>query len=308
MKRIDVSYLSTLVQQAQSSSLLRHIETFTSSRDHTIRRFLHALEPGSYLRPVSLSTVDKVLLCLQGKVLVATFTEEQLFDEVVALGADLPSRGLEISAGTCHCMVALESASVLYESHYGNLESPVEAPWAPEDEDESSARHFRHKVILAHSKEGVLGELLSHGLMERYFEHKTLTRTSLEAAEALGVDVGQIAKSIVLMSDDGEAVIVVLAGDRRVDLGKVRHALGKKFRIATPEQTLATTGYLVGSVSPFAILEPSSIYIDVSLRGFSEIYPAAGSTNNGFRTTFRELTDILGFPRCDFAKEVVAAL
>jgi len=108
------------------------------------------------------------------------------------------------------------------------------------------------------------------------------THNSELAARNLGVEVGQIAKTILLMVD-GAPVVAVISGDRRVDLKKVRALRGgRKVRLAGPEDVVAHTGFAVGAVSPVALPAGIPVYLDRSLRRFGTIYPAAGETNNMF--------------------------
>lgn len=307
MKRLDCSLFHSLAQRARENPRKQHIDEFHSSTDGTIRRLLHALEPDGYIRPFASHGTDKMLLCVQGKFLVATFTPDNTIDDISILGSDLHCRGAEIPSGTFHSVLALEPSSILYESHYGKPQRFTEAPWAPEHSDREGAKAFLQRIILANSREQVLSHLLNHGMMERYYDHKTPTRTAEEAAAALNVNVSQIAKSIVLSDDTAQCIIVVLPGDRRIDMGKVRQHFGHRFTMASPERTLAATGFLAGSVSPFALLGALPIYADISLKSHPEIFPAAGGINNGFRTSFHELTTLLGLHKCDFARDTQGA-
>jgi Cys-tRNA(Pro) deacylase len=128
------------------------------------------------------------------------------------------------------------------------------------------------------------------------------THNSELAARSLGVEVGQIAKTILFLAD-GAPVIVVISGDRRVDPKKVR-ALGhgKKVQLAGPEDVARYTGFAVGAVSPVALPEGIPVYLDRSLRRFDLIYPAAGETNSMFRTTPAELLALSGGIEGDFAR------
>ncbi len=128
------------------------------------------------------------------------------------------------------------------------------------------------------------------------------THNSELAARSLGVEVGQIAKTILFLAD-GSPVIVVISGDRRVDPKKVRElGHGRKVRLAGPEDVAAHTGFSVGAVSPVALPEGIPVYLDRSLRRFEFIYPAAGETNNMFRTTPAELLSLSGGTERDLAR------
>ncbi|HSL92356.1 MAG TPA: YbaK/EbsC family protein [Candidatus Limnocylindrales bacterium] len=134
----------------------------------------------------------------------------------------------------------------------------------------------------------------------RFFEEST--HNSELAAQTLGVKVGQIAKTILLIVDESP-VIAVISGDKRVDFKKVKALRGgKKVRLGGPEDVVAHTGFKVGAVSPVALPENIPIYQDRSLRRFETIYPAAGETNNMFVTTPGELLALTGAQEGDLAR------
>jgi Cys-tRNA(Pro) deacylase len=129
------------------------------------------------------------------------------------------------------------------------------------------------------------------------------THSSELAARSLGVELGQIAKTILLLAD-ASPVVVVVSGDRRVDMKKVR-ALGhgKRVRLAGPEDVSAHTGFAVGAVSPVPLPAGIPVYLDRSLRRFEVIHPAAGETNNLFATTPDELLALTGGAEADLARD-----
>ena len=128
------------------------------------------------------------------------------------------------------------------------------------------------------------------------------THNSELAAKSLGVAVGQIAKTILLMVDDGP-VVVVISGDRRVDFKKVKALRGgRRVRLAGPEDVTARTGFKVGAVSPVALPGGIPVYLDASLRRYETVYPAAGETNNMFATTPAELLALSRGLEADLAR------
>jgi prolyl-tRNA editing enzyme YbaK/EbsC (Cys-tRNA(Pro) deacylase) len=142
----------------------------------------------------------------------------------------------------------------------------------------------------------------SRGLAKEIRSFEESTHNSELAAQTLGVQVGQIAKTILLIVDDFP-VIVVISGDRRVDIRKVKALRGgRKVRLGGPEDVTARTGFKVGAVSPVALPEGIPVYQDRSLRRFGTIYPAAGETNNMFVTTPDELLALTGAQETDLAK------
>ena len=124
-------------------------------------------------------------------------------------------------------------------------------------------------------------------------------RTSQEAADALGVLVGQIAKSVIFRRrEDEAAVLVVTSGDRRVDEKKVAAQVGALGR-ADAEFVKARTGFTIGGVAPLAHASPPVTLIDRELFRFDEIWAAAGHPNGVFRLSPQQLEALTGAPVCD---------
>ena len=140
------------------------------------------------------------------------------------------------------------------------------------------------------------------GIEKEIHSFEESTHNSELAAKTLGVEVGQIAKTILLLVDDSP-LAVVISGDLRVDLKTVKAMRGgRKVRLAGPEDVTRHTGFKVGAVSPLALPEGIPTYLDVSLRRFGTIYPSAGETNNMFQTTPAELAALTGGAESDLAK------
>ena len=128
-------------------------------------------------------------------------------------------------------------------------------------------------------------------------------RTAQEAADALGVQVGQIAKSVIFRrKDDGLAVLVVTSGDRRVEEKRVAAQVGALAR-ADADFVKARTGFSIGGVSPVAHVQPPVTLIDRELFRFTEIWAAAGHPNGVFRLTPDELVALTGAPVADVVQE-----
>jgi prolyl-tRNA editing enzyme YbaK/EbsC (Cys-tRNA(Pro) deacylase) len=124
-------------------------------------------------------------------------------------------------------------------------------------------------------------------------------RTSQDAADALGVAVGQIAKSVIFRRrSDDRAVLVVTSGDRRVDEAKVGAVTGALGR-ADAAFVKTTTGFAIGGVAPLAHATPPLTLIDRELFRFSEIWAAAGHPNGVFKLTPIELERYTGAPVAD---------
>lgn len=108
------------------------------------------------------------------------------------------------------------------------------------------------------------------------------------AAQALNVEGARIAKTLSYMVDGG-AVLVVAAGDVRVDNRKFKDAFHTKAKMLTPEQAAELVGHAVGGVCPFGVNEGVKVYLDASLRRFETVFPAAGSSNSAIELTLPEL-------------------
>lgn len=124
-------------------------------------------------------------------------------------------------------------------------------------------------------------------------------RTAQEAADSLGVQLGQIAKSVIFRrKEDGVAVLVVTSGDRRVDEKKVAARVGKLGR-ADADFVKAHTGFSIGGVSPVAHLHPPLTLLDQDLWRFDEIWAAAGHPHGVFRLRPQDLPELTGASAVD---------
>lgn len=122
---------------------------------------------------------------------------------------------------------------------------------------------------------------------------ETSTATVAEAAEALGVQPAQIAKTLAVRAGD-EIFLLVTRGDARLDNAKSKAEFGARPRMLGPEETLAATGHPVGGVCPFGLVRPLPIYLDVSLRPLGIVYPAGGSLNTSVRASVERLFELVG--------------
>ncbi|MDR1249350.1 MAG: YbaK/EbsC family protein [Treponema sp.] len=116
------------------------------------------------------------------------------------------------------------------------------------------------------------------------------TATVLEAANALKVIPARIAKSISLRQGDN-AVVIVVAGDVKLDNRKYKDRFGIKARMLDPEEAIRFTGHAVGGVCPFALPGGVAIYLDSSLKRFDTVFPACGSSNSVIELTLEELNE-----------------
>jgi prolyl-tRNA editing enzyme YbaK/EbsC (Cys-tRNA(Pro) deacylase) len=122
------------------------------------------------------------------------------------------------------------------------------------------------------------------------------TSTAEAAAEAVGAPVGSIVKSLIFLADDAP-LLVLVAGDRRADVKRLRAALGlskRRLRIARPHEVQERTGFEVGGVAPLGHRTPLRTLIDRSLGRFEHLWAAAGSGHAVFPVTYRRLVEITG--------------
>lgn len=134
-------------------------------------------------------------------------------------------------------------------------------------------------------------------------ELEVSTATVAEAAAGHGVQPGQIAKTLSLRVGD-RVVLVVAAGDARIDNRKIKTLLGGKPRMLDAEEVEALTGHPVGGVCPFGLPAPLPVYCDQSLRAWDIVVPAAGSRNSAVRIAperLAEITDGLWVDVCQSA-------
>lgn len=120
--------------------------------------------------------------------------------------------------------------------------------------------------------------LAAQGIDAQVIELAIAARTSQQAADALGIEVGQIAKSLIFRTAHSHrAVLVIAAGDRRVDESKIAAALGEPIERATPEVVRAHSSFAIGGVAPLAHAQPMVTFVDRSLRRFDVVWAAGGT-------------------------------
>lgn len=109
------------------------------------------------------------------------------------------------------------------------------------------------------------------------------------AAKALGVEPARIAKTLAFRNNGEGALLIVTAGDARVDTKKFKGEFGFKPRMLDEEETLFYTGHAVGGVCPFALVQEIPVFLDISLKRFTTVFPACGSSNSAIELTPDEL-------------------
>lgn len=141
---------------------------------------------------------------------------------------------------------------------------------------------------LSRSASRVQAALEAAGVDARVVELPASTRTAVEAAQAVGCEVAQIAKSLVFRDASGECVLVITSGTNRVD--ERRLGLSK----APAELVREVTGYAIGGIPPVGLLQPIRTLIDEDLLGFERIWAAAGTPNAVFELVPGDLPRLTG--------------
>ncbi|MGN0801605.1 MAG: YbaK/EbsC family protein [Candidatus Faecivicinus sp.] len=123
---------------------------------------------------------------------------------------------------------------------------------------------------------------------QRILEFEVSSATVELAALAVGCEPARIAKTLSFMVD-GRPILVVAAGDAKVDNSRFKARFHTKAKMLTPDEVVELVGHAVGGVCPFAVNEGVSVYLDESLRRFATVYPACGSSNSAIELTPSEL-------------------
>lgn len=133
-----------------------------------------------------------------------------------------------------------------------------------------------------------------YGIEDRVLEFNVSSATVELAAQALGCQPERIAKSIT-MNVDGACVMIIAAGDVKIDNSKYKAEFSTKAKMLTPDEALSMTGHAVGGICPFAINEGCKVFLDESLKRFDFVYPACGSSNSAIKLTIEELEKYSGY-------------
>ena len=132
------------------------------------------------------------------------------------------------------------------------------------------------------------------GMADRIRELEESSATVELAAQALGCEPGRIAKTLSF-SVNSRPILIVAAGDAKIDNAKYKAEFGVKARMLTPDEVESQVGHAVGGVCPFAVNEGVSVYLDASLKRFQTVFPACGSGNSAIELTIPELEQYSGF-------------
>lgn len=136
-------------------------------------------------------------------------------------------------------------------------------------------------------------ELRSHGIDGEVRWLDDATPTAAAAAEAIGIDVGAIANSLVFTLD-GEPVLVMTSGGHRVDTGYLGEQLGGTLKRASAETVREATGQVIGGVAPTGHPRPLHTWVDVALDAYPEVWAAAGHPHTVFPLSYAQLVELTG--------------
>jgi len=132
------------------------------------------------------------------------------------------------------------------------------------------------------------------GIADRVQEFTVSSATVDLAAQALHCEPCRIAKTLSFMVD-GHAVLIVTAGDAKIDNPKYKAQFGTKAKMLTPDEAETLIGHAVGGVCPFGINEGVTVYLDNSLKRFETVFPACGSSNSAIELSIEELEKYSGY-------------
>ena len=151
------------------------------------------------------------------------------------------------------------------------------------------------------SIERVRAFMREHGMEHRILEFDVSSATVELAAVAVGCEPARIAKTLSFMVDGGP-VLVVAAGDAKVDNRRFKEQFHTKARMLTPDEAVTLVGHAVGGVCTFAVNDGVRVYLDKSLRRFRTVYPACGSSSSAIELTLDELQQLSGGEWADVCK------
>lgn len=133
-----------------------------------------------------------------------------------------------------------------------------------------------------------------YNMEDRVLEFDVSSATVELAAKALSCEPCRIAKTLSFMAD-GRPILIVAAGDAKIDNPKYKGRFGTKAKMLSPEEAETLIGHAVGGVCPFAVKDGVTVYLDESLKRFKTVFPACGSGNSAIELTIEELEKYSGF-------------
>ncbi|MDY6029526.1 MAG: YbaK/EbsC family protein [Acidaminococcaceae bacterium] len=145
-----------------------------------------------------------------------------------------------------------------------------------------------NKGLILLSIEKVRDYFKKFGIEDRIIEFSTSSATVELAAQAVGCAPARIAKTLSFKLPEG-SVLIVAAGDAKVDNAKYKHFFGVKAKMLAPEEVEPCIGHAIGGVCPFAVNASVKVYLDISLKRFATFFPACGSHNSAIELSPAEL-------------------
>lgn len=135
-----------------------------------------------------------------------------------------------------------------------------------------------------------------HQNLENRVKNLSVSSATVElAAQALGCEPARIAKSLSFANHNDTAILIVTAGDMKIDNAKFKSKFHIKAKMLTPENVIRLIGYPVGGVCPFGVNDGVKIFLDVSLKRFQTVFPACGTPHSAIEMTIDELEKFIPF-------------
>ena len=131
------------------------------------------------------------------------------------------------------------------------------------------------------------------GMEDRILEFNVSSATVDLAAQAVGCEPCRIAKTLSFKIQEAP-ILIVTAGDAKVDNAKYKATFGAKAKMLTPDEVVELVGHAIGGVCPFGIKEGVKVYLDESMKRFETVYPACGSSNSAIELNMEQLEKLSG--------------
>ncbi len=139
------------------------------------------------------------------------------------------------------------------------------------------------------SFESVIDHFKQWNREQDVMEFETSSATVGQAAETIGVEPARIAKTLSFRGDGDQAILIVAAGDAKIDNKNFRQTFGFKARMLSGDEVMEQTGHVVGGVCPFGLKNELDVFLDISMKRFETVFPACGSTNSAIKLSLDDL-------------------
>ena len=136
--------------------------------------------------------------------------------------------------------------------------------------------------------------LAQFNLADKIQEFNVSSATVELASKALNCEPGKIAKSLTFKLDD-KRIMILVAGDKRIDNRKYKNKFNKKAKMLTPDEAKTLIGHSVGGICPFGVNDGIEIYLDESLKDYSTVFPACGSSNSAIELSIEKLEEVVPY-------------